>query len=161
MDLLHRERQRRLAVEGALAAHDLVDDQAKRINVTAAVELVRLAREHDALLYIDDAHGFGVIGERAPDELCHYGKRGNGVVRNQGEDYEHIVLVGGFSKAYSSLLSFLALPTRLKDVLKVAAPPYLFSGPSPIASLATTLAGLAVNEKRGEWTNRWNRTIER
>jgi 8-amino-7-oxononanoate synthase len=119
-------------------------------NAVDVHELVRLAREHDALLYIDDAHGFGVIGERAPDELCHYGKRGNGVVRNQGEDYEHIVLVGGFSKAYSSLLSFLALPTRLKDVLKVAAPPYLFSGPSPIASLATTLAGLAVNEKRGD-----------
>jgi 8-amino-7-oxononanoate synthase len=113
-------------------------------------ELVRLAEEHDALLYIDDAHGFGVIGERAPDELCHYGKRGNGVVRNQAESYDRIILVAGFSKSYSSLLSFLALPTRLKDVLKVAAPPYLFSGPSPIASLATTLAGLAVNEKRGD-----------
>jgi len=113
-------------------------------------ELVRLAEEHDALLYIDDAHGFGVIGERAPDELCHYGTRGNGVVRNQAESYERIILVAGFSKSYSSLLSFLALPTRLKDVLKVAAPPYLFSGPSPTASLATTLAGLAVNEKRGD-----------
>jgi 8-amino-7-oxononanoate synthase len=113
-------------------------------------DLVRLAEEHDALLYIDDAHGFGVIGERAPDELCHYGKRGNGVVRNQAASYERIILVAGFSKSYSSLLSFLALPTRLKDVLKVAAPPYLFSGPSPIASLATTLAGLAVNEKRGD-----------
>ena len=113
-------------------------------------ELVRLAGEHDALLYVDDAHGFGVIGERAPDELCHYGKRGNGVVRSQAQSYEHIILVAGFSKSYSSLLSFLALPTRLKDVLKVAAPPYLFSGPSPTASLATTLAGLAVNERRGD-----------
>ena len=28
----------------------------------------RLAREYDALLYVDDAHGFGVIGERTPDE---------------------------------------------------------------------------------------------
>ena len=49
----------------------------------------------------------------------------------------------GFSKSYSSLLAFLALPTRLKDALKVLAPPYLYSGPSPVASLATTLAGLA------------------
>jgi 8-amino-7-oxononanoate synthase len=110
----------------------------------------RLAREHDALLYVDDAHGFGVIGDRSPDELCHYGTRGNGVVRHQGESYESIILVAGFSKAYSSLLSFIALPTRLKDVLKVAAPPYLFSGPSPVASLATTLAGLAVNDTRGD-----------
>jgi 8-amino-7-oxononanoate synthase len=29
-----------------------------------------LARAHDALLYVDDAHGFGVIGERSPDETC-------------------------------------------------------------------------------------------
>ena len=36
-----------------------------------------LAREHDALLYVDDAHGFGVIGERAPHEFCDYGIRGN------------------------------------------------------------------------------------
>ena len=34
--------------------------------------------------------------------------------------------------------------------LKVAAPPYLYSGPSPVASLATVLAGLEVNERRGD-----------
>jgi 8-amino-7-oxononanoate synthase len=61
-----------------------------------------------------------------------------------------VIFIAGFSKAYSSLLAFLTLPTRLKDVLKVAAPPYLYSGPSPIASLATTLAGLDVNERRGD-----------
>jgi 7-keto-8-aminopelargonate synthetase-like enzyme len=38
----------------------------------------------------------------------------------------------------------------LKDVLKVAAPPYLYSGPSPVASLATTLVGLEVNDQRGD-----------
>jgi 8-amino-7-oxononanoate synthase len=111
----------------------------------------RLAREHDALLYVDDAHGFGVIGERSPDELSDWGTRGNGVVRHQGETYDNIIFVAGFSKSYSSLLSFLALPTRLKDVLKVAAPPYLYSGPSPVASLATTLVGLEVNDKRGDF----------
>lgn len=113
-------------------------------------EFARLAREYDALLYIDDAHGFGVIGERSPEELCEWGTRGNSVVRHQGEGYENVILVAGFSKSYSSLLSFLALPTRLKDVLKVAAPPYLYSGPSPVASLATTLVGLEVNDRRGD-----------
>jgi 8-amino-7-oxononanoate synthase len=54
------------------------------------------------------------------------------------------------SKAYSSLLAFLALPTRLKDALKVLAPPYLYSGPSPVASLATTLTGLQVNRTKGD-----------
>src|ERR687887_1023092 len=110
----------------------------------------RIAREHDALLYVDDAHGFGVIGERGPGETSPYGLRGNSVVRHAGESYDGIVLVGGFSKAYSSLLAFLALPSRLKDVLKVAAPPYLYSGPSPVASLATALKGLAVNDRRGD-----------
>ncbi len=109
-----------------------------------------LAREHDALLYVDDAHGFGVIGERSPDEPCNWGARGNSIVRHFGESYDNIVLVGGFSKAYSSLLAFLALPTRLKSVLKVAAAPYLYSGPSPVASLATVLAGLDVNQDRGD-----------
>ncbi|MEA2932692.1 MAG: hypothetical protein QOI56_1477 [Actinomycetota bacterium] len=109
-----------------------------------------LAREHDALLYVDDAHGFGVIGERRPDEACNWGDRGNSIVRHFGESYDNIVLVGGFSKAYSSLLAFLALPTRLKNVLKIAAAPYLYSGPSPVASLATVLAGLEVNEDRGD-----------
>lgn len=38
----------------------------------------------------------------------------------------------------------------MKHLLKTAAPPYLYSGPSPVASLATTIAGLDVNERRGE-----------
>jgi 8-amino-7-oxononanoate synthase len=112
--------------------------------------LARLAREHDALLYVDDAHGFGVIGERSPLERCNWGIRGNSIIRHLDETYDNIVLVAGFSKSYSSLLAFVALPTRLKDVLKIAAPPYLYSGPSPVASLATTLVGLRVNDERGD-----------
>jgi 8-amino-7-oxononanoate synthase len=110
----------------------------------------RLAREYDALLYVDDAHGFGVIGERCPDEPSPYGLRGNSIVRHFGESYENVVLVGGFSKAYSSLAAFVACPTELKRLLKTAAPPYLYSGPSPVASLATVLAGFDVNEARGD-----------
>lgn len=114
----------------------------------------RLARNYGAILYVDDAHGFGVIGERSADESSPYGSRGNGIVRHAGETYEDVILVGGFSKAYSSLLAFLALPSRLKDVLKVAAPPYLYSGPSPVASLATAWAGLGVNDQRGDEVRR-------
>jgi 8-amino-7-oxononanoate synthase len=109
-----------------------------------------LAREHDALLYLDDAHGFGVIGQRSRQEPCPYGVRGNGVVRHLGETYDHIILTGGFSKAYSSLLAFIAGPSALKRLLKVAAPPYLYSGPSPIASLASALVGLQINHTRGD-----------
>jgi 8-amino-7-oxononanoate synthase len=109
-----------------------------------------VARKHDALLYVDDAHGFGVVGERTVDETSPYGSRGNSVIRHFDETYENLILVGGFSKAYSSLLAFIACPTEVKNLLKVAAPPYLYSGPSPVASLATVLEGLKVNETRGD-----------
>jgi 8-amino-7-oxononanoate synthase len=119
-------------------------------NAPDLAAFAELARRYDAILYVDDAHGFGVIGERDPEELRDYGRRGNGVVRFFGESYDRIVLVAGLSKAYSSLAAFVACPPELKRLLKTAAPPYLYSGPSPVASLATVLAGLAVNEKRGD-----------
>jgi diguanylate cyclase (GGDEF)-like protein len=110
----------------------------------------QVAREHGALLYVDDAHGFGVVGERGGGEHCPYGMRGNSIIRYYGESYENTIMVGGFSKAYSSLLAFIACSTEVKELLKVAAAPYLYSGPSPVASLATVLAGFDVNERRGE-----------
>ena len=121
----------------------------------------RIAQEYDALLYVDDAHGFGVIGERSPSEPCPYGVNGNSLFRYQDVPYDNAVLVAGFSKAYSSLLAFMALPTRLKEALKVLAPPYLYSGPSPVASLASTLAGLKVNRERGDAVRAqvWRKTV--
>jgi 8-amino-7-oxononanoate synthase len=118
-------------------------------NAPDLVEFARICREYDALLYVDDAHGFGVIGED-PTHENPYGRRGNSIVRYFDESYENVILVGGFSKAYSSLMAFMALPTHFKNLLKVAAPPYLYSGPSPTASLATVLAGMRVNESRGD-----------
>jgi len=119
-------------------------------NAIDLAQFARLAREYDALLYVDDAHGFGVIGERSADELSPYGIRGNSIVKHAGESYDHVILVSGLSKAYSSLAAFLTCPPELKRLLKTAAPPYLYSGPSPIASLATVLTGLDVNDRRGE-----------
>jgi 8-amino-7-oxononanoate synthase len=143
----------RLLREGKTAAPRLVCiDGVNSMTGNAAdvAAFARVAREHDALLYVDDAHGFGVIGERADDELSPYGKRGNGIVRYFDESYDHVVFVSGLSKSYSSLAAFLACPPELKRLLKTAAPPYLYSGPSPVASLATTIAGLEVNEIRGD-----------
>jgi 8-amino-7-oxononanoate synthase len=142
----------RLLKEGSAAPRLICVDGVNSMTGNAAdvPALVRLAREHDALLYVDDAHGFGVIGERSADETSPYGSRGNGVVRHVGESYDHVLFVAGLSKAYSSLAAFLACPAELKRLLKTAAPPYLYSGPSPIASLATTLAGLDVNAERGD-----------
>jgi 8-amino-7-oxononanoate synthase len=119
-------------------------------NMPDLAALAAICRKHGALLYVDDAHGFGVVGERSATETTPYGIRGNSIVAHAGEAYDDLILVGGFSKAYSSLLAFLALPAWLKEHLKVAAPPYLYSGPSPTASLASVLAGFDVNEQRGD-----------
>jgi 8-amino-7-oxononanoate synthase len=119
-------------------------------NPPRLAEFGELARGYEALLYVDDGHGFGVVGERGPDELSPYGSRGNGVVRHLGESYDHVILTAGFSKAYSSMLAFIACPPEVKRLLKIAAAPYLYSGPSPIASLATGLEGLKVNARRGD-----------
>jgi 8-amino-7-oxononanoate synthase len=143
------EQELRLTAPGAprLVCMDGVNSMTG--NVPDLATFAHICREYDALLYVDDAHGFGVIGE-SPDAAHPYGRRGNSIVRYAGESYDNVVLVGGFSKSYSSLMAFLALPTELKNFLKVAAPTYLYSGPSPTASLATVLAGLDVNATRGE-----------
>ena len=142
----------RLLREGSSAPRLICIDGVNSMTGNAAdvSAFARLAREHDALLYVDDAHGFGVIGERAVDETSPYGKRGNGIIRYFDESYDHVVFVAGLSKSYSSLAAFLACPPELKRLLKTAAPPYLYSGPSPVASLATTIAGLEVNDARGD-----------
>ena len=158
-DAEHLEDLIRAAAQGTrIIAMDGVNSMTGNAPDLAAFS--RIAQEYDALLYVDDAHGFGVIGERSPDEPCPFGLKGNSLFRHQDVPYDNAVLVAGLSKSYSSLLAFLALPTRLKQALKVLAPPYLYSGPSPVASLASTLAGLEVNRKRGDRCRAdvWRRT---
>jgi len=111
--------------------------------------LQSLSIKYDALLYIDDAHGFGVVGEK-PDANNPFGYKGNGIVRHMGCDYENILYVGGCSKAYSSLAAFIACSGKMKTFLQAFSTPYDLSGPCPTASLATLWKGLDVNEKRGD-----------
>jgi len=113
--------------------------------------LSRLAKQYDAMIYVDDAHGWGVVGEK-PSRDMPYGRRGNGLVAHYGMDYENdnVIYVAGFSKAYSSLAAGIACSKSFKAFIKAYATPYDLSGPCPTASLASLLAGLEVNRKRGE-----------
>lgn len=111
--------------------------------------LVELAKKYDALIYIDDAHGFGVVGEN-PDENNPLGYKGNGIVKHFGMNYENIIYVGGCSKAYSSLAAFVGCSKEMKTFIEAFATPYDLSGPCPTASLSTLLEGLEINEKRGD-----------
>ena len=109
-----------------------------------------LARAHDLRLYVDDAHGVGVLGARAAQEPCPYGIGGSGSIRHAGETYDNVILVGGGSRALSAGLAFVACPSATKRVLKTAAAPYAQSGAASVAALAMTLEGLRVNELRGD-----------
>jgi len=111
--------------------------------------IVEVVRRHDAILYIDDAHGFGVLGER-PTSARPYGHRGNGVVQHLGLGYDNILYVAGLSKAYSSLAAFVACPTKLKSYFKSTITAYAVSGPVPTAALATAIRGLELNDTEGD-----------
>jgi myxalamid-type polyketide synthase MxaB len=115
------------------------------------LEYVKLAKTYNATLYVDDAHGFGVIGER-PDNTLPYGYRGNGIVRHFDLDYcrDRIVYVAGMSKSFSSYAAFVTcFDDKIKATLESSGP-YVFSGPTCTASLASGLAGLRVNAREGD-----------
>jgi len=118
-------------------------------NYADVPQLAKLAKQYDAIVYIDDAHGWGVVGEN-PDEKLPYGYKGNGVVRHFDAEYENVLYIGGLSKAYSSLAAFVSCDKNLKAFLKAYATPYDLSGPCPTASLQSLITGLAVNETQGD-----------
>ncbi|MGW4134544.1 aminotransferase class I/II-fold pyridoxal phosphate-dependent enzyme [Amycolatopsis japonica] len=111
--------------------------------------LTTLAAKYGAVVYVDDAHGFGVIGQD-PDSTAPLGHLGNGIVRHLDLGYDNVLYVGGCSKAYSSLAAFVACSKKMQAFIKAFATPYDLSGPSPTASLATLWSGLDINERRGD-----------
>jgi acyl transferase domain-containing protein/7-keto-8-aminopelargonate synthetase-like enzyme/acyl carrier protein len=114
-------------------------------------EYARLARQYNATVYVDDAHGFGIFGAN-PDPALPYGYGGMGIVRHLGLDYERdrIILVAGLSKAFSSYAAFVTCPDERTRMLFQSSGPYVFSGPTAIACLATALAGLRLNRQDGD-----------
>ena len=135
---LYRERPRKIiAVDGVYSMSG---------DYPPLPEFARLARKHGARVYVDDAHGLGVIGENpTPDNP--YGDWGNGIVRHFGLRYgEEIVYVGGMSKAFSSMAAFVSCANEAEKQQLAMASTAVFSGPCPTASLASALAGLKISQ---------------
>lgn len=135
---LHRERPRKIiAINGVYSMSGAYPP---------LPEFVQMARKYSARVYIDDAHGLGVIGEN-PTPGNPYGDRGNGIVRHSGLRYgDDIVYVGGMSKAFSSMVAFVTCADEAEKRRLSMASTAVFSGPSPTASLASAMAGLRISQ---------------
>ena len=84
--------------------------------------LVNLSKEYNALLYVDDAHATGVLGEN-----------GGGTAEHFHVQDKVDIQMGTFSKAVGTLGGYVAGSKRLIQYLRVASRSYVFSTAMPPA----------------------------
>ena len=94
-------------------------------------ELLALAEAHDALLVVDDAHGFGVRGASGLGSLQALGLRS-----------ERLVLIGTLGKAAGLAGAFVVAHDAVAQYLLQTARPYIFSTATPPALEHALLASL-------------------
>jgi len=78
--------------------------------------LLQLAEQYDALLMVDDAHGFGVLG-----------KHGYGILEDSGLCSERLIYVGTLGKAAGLSGAFVCASELLIEWLIQKARPYIYS----------------------------------
>ncbi len=110
---------------------------------------LRAAGEFGALIYVDDAHGVGILGEQ-PGPGHPYGSGGGGICAYLGLPAGRIVHVGSLSKAFGVPLAFAAGPAAFIDYLEANAGTFIHSSPPDLPSLAAALAALQVHARYGE-----------
>lgn len=94
-------------------------------------KLANLAKQHDAWLIVDDAHGFGVLGET-----------GAGLLEAEHLAQEDAVLMGTLGKAIGTAGAFVAGSSDLIEYLIQTARPYIYTTAQPPAIAAASLASL-------------------
>lgn len=85
--------------------------------------LLELAHRHDALLLVDDAHGFGVLGECGRGSLSHFGLDDPRIVY-MGTLGKAAGVHGAFVAGHATLIEWL-LQTARSGIFTTAAPPLL------------------------------------
>lgn len=112
-------------------------------------EIGPLARRHKATVFVDDAHGLGILGARPSDEMP-YGHGGAGTPAHLRVAPGCLLHAGSLSKAFGVPVAFVAGPSDVVDALRVGAPSHMHSSPPAIPLLAAGLAALRVNAQDGD-----------
>jgi 8-amino-7-oxononanoate synthase len=92
-------------------------------DIAPVPELVSLCERHDAWLMLDDAHGFGVLGEHGAGTLSHF-RLASARVIYMGTLGKAAGVSGAFVAAYPPLIDYLVNRARTY-VYTTAAPPLL------------------------------------
>ncbi|MCI0432326.1 MAG: aminotransferase class I/II-fold pyridoxal phosphate-dependent enzyme [Gemmatimonadetes bacterium] len=101
--------------------------------------VMRLAERYGAEVMVDDAHAFGVLGDRGGGTAQHF----------EMEDRVSLVMLT-FSKSLASIGGAVAGPEDVIHYLKHHARPLIFSASNPPASVAAALAALEIIEEEPE-----------
>jgi 8-amino-7-oxononanoate synthase len=101
-------------------------------DIAPLAELAKVSRERQALFYVDDAHGLGVMGSE-----------GSGSVAAAGLDANEVpVLMGTLGKALGTAGAFVAGDADLIEAIVQFARPYIYTTAMPAALAAATRASL-------------------
>ena len=98
-------------------------------------DLLTIAEDHDALLIVDDAHGFGVLG-----------KYGHGILEHFQIQSDRIVYIGTLGKAAGVSGAFVCAHKTLMECVIQKGRPYIYSTATPPAIAHTVLASLHLIE---------------
>jgi 8-amino-7-oxononanoate synthase len=101
--------------------------------------IVKLAKPYGARVYVDEAHGIGVLGPTGAGAAEHLG------VLDQVD-----IVMGTFSKSLASVGGFIAGARAVVDYLKHTARPFVFSASLPAASVAAAAAALRIVKSEPE-----------
>lgn len=98
-------------------------------------ELLKIAEEFDALLLIDDAHGFGVLG-----------KQGHGILEQEKLNSERIIYIGTLGKAAGISGAFICAQESFIEWLIQKGRPYIYSTATPPAIAHALLKSIEMIE---------------
>ncbi len=120
----------------ALVATDGVFSMTGRVADLKAI--VDLKKKYGFRLYLDDAHGFGVLGPN-----------GRGTAASQGVAADVDVVFGTFSKAFASVGGFVAGEAPVIDYMRHKVRTLIFSAALPPSCAAAALAALRLMLRDG------------